>query len=77
MMVHTNKEINYKESQSRWMKQTKREWKTGGGQRGKGEEGISEDAEQDEEKKVVKDGLREQEGRKISSPHGIICHLSH
>ena len=44
-------------------------------QEGRGE--LSEDAEPKEKRKVVKDGQREREERKISSPGGIICHLSH
>lgn len=41
-----------------------------------GRRGLSEDAKQKEKRKVVKDGRREGEGRKISSPGGINSHLS-
>lgn len=41
-----------------------------------GRRGLSEDAKQKEKRKVVKDGRREGEGRKISSPAGINSHLS-
>lgn len=42
-----------------------------------GRGGLSEDAEQKEKRKVVRDGRSEREGRKISSPGGIISRLSH
>ena len=49
----------------------------GNGRQRDGRGGLSEDAEQKEKRKVVRDGQSEREGRKISSPGGIISHLSH
>lgn len=70
----SKQKINERETQS-WMideaKQERREAERDG--RG----GLAEDAELTQKRAVVKDGRSEREGRKISSPGGIISHLSH